>query len=76
MEYPGLEEAREYKIMSDEITVNPYTWSLEGGNMIPLELEALADTTPFTATNCTLSVESAETIDGHSLRKLKVKGSW
>ncbi|WP_286476554.1 hypothetical protein [Methanobacterium sp. CWC-01] len=44
--------------------------------MMPLELEALADTTPFTATDCTLTVESAETIDGHSLRKLKVEGAW
>lgn len=62
--------------MTDTLTNNPYQWSLTGVNLIPLELEALADTTPFTATNGTLSVEVAETIDGHSLRKLKVEASW
>lgn len=62
--------------MTDTITRNPYMWSIGEGNLIPLELEALADTTPFTATNCTLTVEVAETIDGHSLRKLKVEASW
>lgn len=62
--------------MTETLTSNPYQWSVGEGNIIPLELEALADTTPFTATDCTLTVESAETIDGHSLRKLKVEASW
>lgn len=61
--------------MSDEITFNPYMWSVEG-NIIPLELEALVNTSPFSASNCTLSIETAETIDGHSLKKLKVVASW
>lgn len=61
--------------MTSTITYNPRQWSLTG-NLIPLYLEALTDTTPFTASDCTLTVESAETIDGHSLRKLKVEASW
>lgn len=61
--------------MTSTVTYNPYMWSLTG-NLIPLELEALVDTTPFTASDCTLTVESAETIDGHSLRKLKVEAAW
>jgi len=59
----------------NEIITIPVTFNVTG-NIIPAALLTLADTTPFTAKNATLSILTATTIDGHSLKRLQVVPSW
>ena len=61
--------------MSNELTKKPIDWQVTG-NIIPDELVDLVDTTPFTSSNSTLTVLTAQTVDGHSLRRLKIQPSW
>lgn len=58
-----------------DIIQNPIDFIVTG-NLIPNPISLLADTTPFNATNGTLSVLTATTIDGHSLKRLKVVATW
>jgi hypothetical protein len=61
--------------MTEPITLNPYEWSLTG-NIIPAAIAALADTSPFTGSHTTLTILTAATIDGYSLKRLKIQPSW
>lgn len=58
-----------------EITQTPITFNCNA-NLIPVELNELNDTTPFSGSNCNLSILSERTIDGYSLKRLQVVPSW
>jgi hypothetical protein len=58
-----------------EMDETPTTWKVQG-NIAPLELGALTDTTPFTGSDCALTIQSETTIDGLSLKRLRVVPDW
>ena len=53
-----------------EQTTSPISWVVDG-NLTPADIIALADTTPFSGTNATITITDAQTIDGHTLKAVK-----
>jgi hypothetical protein len=61
--------------MSGVITNNPTTWNVEG-NLIPVEVSNPTGTEPFTENNCTVTLETAVTVDGNLLIPVKTVTDW
>lgn len=61
--------------MSGTVTYNPTAWTVIG-NIINTEIGEPESTTPFTPTDCTLSLIDDVLIDGHTLTPLKVEPDW
>lgn len=61
--------------MSNEIINTPIGFNVLG-NLIPLIFLNLNDTTMFTKTNTTMTTLTATTIDGKSLKGIRMVPSW
>lgn len=61
--------------MSGTVTYNPTAWTVIG-NIINTEIGEPESTTPFTPSNCSLTLGDPVLIDGHTLTPLQVTSDW
>jgi hypothetical protein len=54
---------------------NPTSWGVLG-NLVNTEIGEPESTTPFTPSNCSLTLGDPVLIDGHTLTPLKVESDW
>lgn len=61
--------------MPNEIITSPISFNVVG-NLIPISFYNLNDTSMFTGTDSTLSTLTATTIEGKSLKGIRMVPSW
>lgn len=61
--------------MSGTVIYNPTAWTVIG-NIINTEIGEPKSLTPFSPSDCSLTLLAPAVIDGHTLTPLKVESDW